>query len=51
MDRHALLLANRALFINGVPQNIHDSTEGFLTHRHHNGLIGIGDFKSSANAV
>ncbi len=46
----ALLFTDGAAFVDGVTQNVHDSTQGFSTNRHADGRSGAGHVQATLQA-
>ena len=51
VNRHALFRTDRAGLIDGPAQHVHHPAEGLLTHRHRNGVTGIGHFDAAFQAI
>ena len=49
VNRHSFAFADRTLFINGVPQHVHDSTQCRLTNRYADRRVGIRDGETPAD--
>ena len=51
MDRHALLLPDRAGFVDRVAHHVHDAAQRFLANRHGDRRTGVGDFQTALESV
>ena len=51
MDRAALFLANRALFVDRVANHVHDAAQSFVAHRHGDRPVGVFHFLSANQAL
>ena len=51
MNRHAILLADRSFFVDGIAEYIHDASERLFAHRYGDRCLRILNGKAPAYAL